>query len=515
MKDVVSVQNMRKSDAACIASGVPGEELMRRAGEGIFRAVGEAGWKAPVAIVCGKGNNAGDGYVVALLLREAGIPCDLLLQERTFSADGGIWFRRCEAAGIPVRLWEETEDLSPWGTVLDCVFGTGFHGPVTGPAARMIRLINRSGAFVISADINSGLNGDSGLAELAVQSDLTVSVGSWKTGHFLNMAKDLMRAKVNCDIGIPPVDRVYHLAEAEDIRPLFQPRKNQSNKGTWGYLALVGGSLPYSGAIRLAEMASAAMRSGAGVVRIGCPRSLCPLLVPSILESTLFPLSDNGESVLFRPEEFRELIRGIRVLAFGMGVTHTEETRKALAWLLENHAGILILDADGLNALAALGPERLRTAAGPVILTPHPGEFARLTGRSIPEVLASSIPLAEEFAAAHGVILLLKGTSTVITDGQDTRIVDRGCAGMGTAGSGDVLSGILAALCAARPEDLLNAVTAAAWVNGRAGEIAQARMGDLSMIASDTVQALPEVIREIRSVPAPPDSDPSRKSPYE
>ena len=511
MIPILSVHNMRQSDAATIAAGTPGAQLMERAGRGIFAAL--PSWQGPVGIVCGKGNNAGDGYVLAVLLHEAGIPCDLLLQEESFTPDGGYWFSRCRERNIPVHFWNNLTDLSPWPTLVDCIFGTGFRGDLTGEPARIVDLINRSGSFVVSADINSGLNGDNGLAKQAVRSDLTVSVGHFQPGHFLNQAKDWMNRAVNCEIGIDPVERPLWLAEASDFAPLFPPRPHFSNKGTWGTLALIGGSLPYSGAIRLAAMANAAMRSGAGVVRVAVPASLCPIVAPAVLESTLFPLSEDQGSLRFVEEEFDALLRSARVAAFGMGVSHTAETRKALRFLLERFSGVLILDADGLNALAALGPSLLDRAAGSVILTPHPGEFARLTGKTVPEVLARPVPLAEAFAADHHVTLLLKGAATIVTDGAQTLIVDRGSPGMATAGSGDVLSGVLAALCAAGAggacldgaetaasgfSPLLLRTAAAAWLNGRAGELAQDSLGDLSMIASDTVAALPRAFRELR-----------------
>ena len=491
MTEILTVAEMRESDTAAIAAGTPGRELMYRAGEGIFRA-GE--WKAPAAVVCGTGNNAGDGYVLAMLLKQAGVACDILLQEERFTPDGRYWFDRCTQAGVPVRMWTGISSLAGYGSVADCIFGTGFHGEAAGEAARMIRLINESGAYVVSADINSGLNGDSGMAETAVNSDLTVSVGSWKPGHFLNMAKDLMKRKVNIDIGIPPAGHGIRLTEAADAAALFPPRKNFSHKGVYGYIALIGGSFRYSGAIRLAAMANAAMRAGAGVVRLCAPRSLCEKMMPDILESTLFPLPEKAGDMVFREDEFGELLRGIRTAAFGMGAGLTEETKKAVSFLLDACGGTLILDADGLNALAALGTERLKNAAGNVILTPHIGEFSRLTGRTAEEILHAPVSLAEDFAGEHGVTLLLKGPGTVVTDGHETRIVDRGTPGMATAGSGDVLSGILAAMAAAHPEQPVQAAAGAAWINGRAGEIAAARTGEVSMTAGNTIQSIAEAI---------------------
>ena len=491
MQNILTVAEMRSSDAAAIAAGTPGRQLMRRAGESIFRATQ---WKAPVAVVCGTGNNAGDGYVVACLLHEAGIPCRILLQENRWTPDGAYWSERCREKQIPVVMWADVTSLDEYGSIADCIFGTGFHGAAEGEAARMICMINESGAFVVSADINSGLNGDSGMAETAVRSDLTVSVGSWKPGHFLNMAKDLMKRKVNADIGIPPAGHGLRLTEETDVAALFPPRKNFSHKGDYGYIALMGGSFRYSGAIRLAAMANAAMRAGAGVVRVCAPESLCRRMMPDILEVTLFPLSEQKGNMVFRPEKLQEALRGTRTAAFGMGVGLTEETKRTVAWLLEAYGGTLILDADGLNALAAVGTDRLDSAAGRVILTPHLGEFARLTGKTTGEILCAPVAAAEDFALRHHVILLLKGPGTIITDGSETWIVDRGSPGMATAGSGDVLSGVLAAMAAVHPDRLTAAAAGAAWINGRAGELAADQTGEVSMTAGNTVQKIAEAI---------------------
>lgn len=497
MQDVLSVGEMRMSDAITISSFIPGMELMRRAGEGIFRA---AEWKPPVAVVCGTGNNAGDGYVAAMMMQEAGISCELLLQEEKYTPDGKFWFGCCEAKQIPVRMWADTVSLEGFGSVLDCIFGTGFHGKAEGEAARMIRMINGSGAYVVSADINSGLNGDSGMAEEAVRSDLTVCVGSWQPGHFLNMAGDLIGDKVCVDIGVTPRGRGMKLFEAEDVSELFPPRKHFSHKGDFGTAALIGGSLRYSGAIRLAALANAGMRAGAGIVRLCAPRSLCEKMVPEILEATMFPLEEADGQIVFREETFGEALRGTRSAAFGMGAGNTEETAKAVAYLLQAYEGSLILDADGLNALAGMNCEGLAEARGNVILTPHPGEFSRLSGKSIEKIRNNPIPLAEEFARNHRVTVLLKGPATIVTDGTQTFLTDRGAPGMASGGSGDVLSGVLAAVCAAHPAETVKAAAAAAWINGRAGEIAQAKNGDVSMTAGDTAGAVPEVFRELRGL---------------
>ncbi len=493
MTRILSVDNMRRSDAQTIADGTPGRELMFRAGKGIFESTG---WEPPVGIVCGSGNNAGDGFVIAELLHDAGIACDIILLSEKASEDGAYYLGLCRDAGIPVISWNSSLSLRKYSTIADCIFGTGFRGPVQGIAREAIEAINASGAFVVSVDINSGLNGDSGMAECCVRSGLTVSVGGWKPGHFLNMAKDVMEKKISLDIGIEPVSRTYGLVEAADIKGLFTPRPNFSHKGTYGYTALVGGSRKYCGAIRLAHMANAAVRSGAGVVKLAVPGILYPVIAPAVLESTLYPLSDDGDQVVFSEQEIAGLISGIRTAAFGMGIGTGEGAFRALDYLLAHFTGTLIVDADGLTLLSRMDQERIRSASCFLILTPHMKEFSRLSGMEIQDILANPVTAAETYAKETGTILLLKGPSTIITDGGKTWITDAGCSGMATAGSGDVLSGILAAVAAYAP-DLLLGTAAAAYINGRAGELAQRRMGSVSMAAGDTVSCIPEIVREL------------------
>lgn len=489
MIPVLSVDNMRRSDAWTCEHVTPGRELMARAAKAIFEAVD---WRPPVAIVCGSGNNAGDGYALALLLCEHGLDCTVFLLKEKFSADGRYYYQQCLEQGVDTRLWDGA-DFIGFSTVVDCLLGTGFRGDMRGEVRVAIEAINRSGAFVVAADINSGLDGENGLGACCVRSDLTVSIGGYQPGHFLNMAKDVMREKRNCDIGIAPLARPYRLMERADVLPMFAARPNFANKGSYGFTALVGGSERYPGAIRLAAMANTAMRVGAGVVRVGLPRALYSELLPLILESTVFPLSDADGQLRFDEAEAEALVQKCKTVAFGMGIGLGDGAAELLSWLLAHYTGTLIVDADGLTLLSRLDRAVLCGAACRLVLTPHLGEFSRLTGLGRDELLRAPIAQAEAYARDTGAIVLLKGPATVVTDGGDTWLIDTGCAGMATAGSGDVLSGLLSALCAWAPE-LLTAVAAAAWINGKAGELAQSRYGSIAMLAGDTAACVRDVV---------------------
>ncbi len=491
MKEILSVENMRQSDAHTIATEVPSLELMYRAGKAVADSVE---WRAPVGIVCGVGNNAGDGYVIALELKKRGIDSTLLLLEERFSPDGKYYFDKCVEENIPYEICTEAIDLSHFSTLVDCIFGTGFKGEVRGLAKTVIEKYNASPAYKVSVDINSGMNGDTGMGETIALSDLTCSIGAFKPGHFLNKAKDVIKDKINLDIGIKPIEEPYYLYEpTADSIPA---RKNFSNKSTYGYVALVGGSKKYSGAIRLAAMANAAMRAGAGVAMLAVPDSISPYIIPNILEATIYPLSDTNGELVFNEGEISALSSRVKTIAFGMGIGLSDETEKTLSYLLNNYKGRLIIDADGLTALSRLGSDAIKNAACEIILTPHNMEFSRLSGLSISDILTAPIDHAKKFAKEQGCTLLLKGPSTIVTDGERVYVIDRGCAGMATAGSGDVLSGILAATAAYLPSPL-EATALAAYINGAAGELAESKSNPISMTASDTVSAISEIISGI------------------
>lgn len=273
-------------------------------------------------------------------------------------------------------------------------------------------------------------------------------------------------------------------------------RPAECHKGNFGYVALIGGSLEYSGAIRLAAMANSAMRSGAGVASVAAPRGIVPVIASAILEATILPLSDRDGELVFREEEFAPICRRYDCIAFGMGIGNSAETAKAVRYLLENYGGPLIVDADGLNAMSTLDHEIIRNSDAKLILTPHVKEFSRLSGLSVGEIKAQPERYALELAKELRAVVLLKGSTTVVADGLRTFLTDRGCPGMATAGSGDVLSGILAAVCA-NTEDLTLAAAAGAYINGAAGELAQSRRSDVTMTAADTAAAVAETIESI------------------
>ncbi len=498
MKPIVTNEQMRRYDAAEIERGTPSVELMRRAGEAVFASYA---WKGPVAVVCGSGNNAGDGYVLALCLHRVGISCRLLLLEERFSPDGAYYFEQCTAAGIPWSLADGREDYARDAEIVDCIFGTGFHGTAKGLAADVIRGINASGKPVISVDINSGLDGTCGMGDPCVRSALTVAIGALKTGHLLGDAKDVIGSLQTVDIGIPIPHNagISKLAEAGDFCNLFPSRRQNSHKGTYGYVAVIGGCERYGGAVKLANLSCFALRVGCGVATLAVPRGIADAVSPYLLESTLEPMPDDDTGyMVYDPDALDALLQNKKAVSVGMGWGTASSYPHILKHLLSHFKGSLLIDADGINTLAAMDPKDLKHASCRVLLTPHLKEFERLSKIPIAEILKDPVAYAEQFAREYGVCLLLKGTTTVVTDGSETYLCDRGCSGMATAGSGDVLSGILTGLLGYLPLTPLT-VAGGAYLAGRAGEIAEQATNAISMVASDTVHALPSAISELLS----------------
>ena len=276
----------------------------------------------------------------------------------------------------------------------------------------------------------------------------------------------------------------------EDIKNLFLKREKDTNKGDFGKVGILGGSINYSGAIKLATMSLASLRSGCGLVKVIIPDEIVSSLSPILLEQILFPYKNL--------EDIKKSIKDLDSLAIGMGWGSNENHLPILKDILENFQGNLVIDADGLNTLVN-HVEILRTSQANIVLTPHLKEFSRLTSLSIEEIEKNKIEIAKLFAKENHVILLLKGSTTIVTNGIDVYLINYGTPGMATSGSGDVLSGILAGLLGYLDYNLLS-VSAGAIVNGLAGELAEEKNTDISMIASDTIKCIPAAIKKIRNI---------------
>lgn len=287
------------------------------------------------------------------------------------------------------------------------------------------------------------------------------------------------------------------ILKKDEIKSIFPKREENSNKGDFGYVGIMGGTIEYSGAIKLANLSVAALISGCGVVRVIIPEEIANSIMPYLLEQTLFTIKSKDGHMVYDEKEIDKSLQKIKALVIGMGWGESKDNEKILKYILETKEIPLIIDADGLNTLAKMDKSILHTTKCKVILTPHLKEFERISGYNFEEIKSNPEKLAIDFAKKYNIILLLKGHVTTVTDGKTTYLVKRGCSGMSTAGSGDVLSGILVGVLGYNKPNVLS-VAAGAYLAGLAGELAENELNDISMRASDTIAKIPEAINEIR-----------------
>ena len=511
---VVTAAQMREMDRLTIQEyGVPSLTLMERAGQGIAKAILERfsnAAKKGVLVVAGKGNNGGDGFVVARLLKQKRIPCEVALLARRgeLSADAAhnlraFLKRKGKVVEIEVNgLAQLSRRMSKNGLLVDAILGTGVNSEVRGLYAEAITLMNASGLPIVAVDIPSGLDTDRGVPlGVSIQAEMTVALGYPKLGEVIYPGLSYVGELAVSDIGIDgrAVEKVApktELLDRETIRWLVPTRDPDTHKGTYGHLLVMAGSRGKTGAAILA--CRAAMRMGAGLVTLAAPRSLNDIFASSLVEVMTEPLGGKKTEELetLGDEEWRRLLERKNALLFGPGIGVTEAARNALRWLLKNLAMPWVVDADGLNNLA-LDLDRLRSARTAPILTPHPGEMARLIGRDTAAINKDRVGAAQYFAVTHRCYVVLKGARTVIAAADGRVFINpTGNPGMAGGGMGDVLAGMLAALLAQgfSPED---AMKLGVYLHGFVGDQVAAEKGLIGLIASDIIEGLPAGMRRL------------------
>jgi NAD(P)H-hydrate epimerase len=521
---ILTAAEMREVDRLTTERyGVPGLLLMEQAAaETIEAAESEFGALAGkrVLIICGKGNNGGDGAAIARQLHEKGAEIHLLLLGRASETTGDARMNFDAAqklAAVSKIRFVEVETLDALrreaaahacDICFDAIFGTGLTRPAEGIYEEAIRLINDFAEHipVVAVDIPSGIASDSPeLAGAAVRARLTVTFTAPKVGNILPPACDYNGNLVIAPIGSPEQllassgSRLNLIDRRMVSRWLESSRRTaHANKGDVGKVLVVAGSRGKTGAACLAG--EAALRAGAGLVTVATPESSHPIVAAQLIRECMTePLAETGSGMAAREavDRVTELAEARDVLAIGPGLGAEESTRALVRAVALKRPGPLVIDADGLNALAPWGENLRGSEELPVVLTPHPGEMARLVGRSIPEVVANRIDLSREFATRHAVILVLKGSRTVIASpGGEVFINPTGNAGMATGGTGDVLTGIIAGLLAQKPDDALGATISAVYLHGLAGDIAATRLGMRALVASDVTAHLGQAFIE-------------------
>lgn len=477
MERILTVEQMRKADDFAINHlGISSDVLIERAGYAVAEEVIKRFKGGRVLVCIGKGNNGKDGEVVAKILSKVHG-----FKVSTVNVYNGIF-----------KVFDNKFDI-----IIDCIFGTGLNKKVEGAYLEAINLINEANAYVVSCDIPSGLNGNTGkIMGASVKAKLTIAIQDYKLGHFLNDGKDYCGEVVVKDIGISVwEEETFCKFTKKELKKFFPLFKNNVNKGSFKKSCILGGSKKYPGSAILSLNALSAFKMGIGYSNLAIPNCLFDALSTLNPECTVNVCPDDGEFFLYN-EDFLNKLLHFDCISVGMGMGVTEANYKILTYLLNNYCGRLIIDADGLNTLAKYGLDVLIDAKCEVALTPHIGEFCRLINANKNDVLGNEIELAKKFAQKYKVVLVLKNAVSVITDGQTTFINTSGCSGMAKAGSGDVLSGIMAGICT-RDRDFVDCVSAACYLFGLAGESAEKKQNSYTMTASDIVREIATIISEI------------------
>jgi NAD(P)H-hydrate epimerase len=525
MRPVLTAAQMRDADRRTIEEiGLGAAVLMENAGSAVARAI-RARYPAarrPI-VLCGKGNNGGDGFVIARRLLDlapsvflvgarADVRGEARLHMGALERSGGSLV---EVTGEPA--WAELRKAAATADVaVDALLGTGLHQAPSGAVAQAIAVLRdlrrERGIPVVAVDIPSGVPSDGGeVGWDAVEADLTVTFAAPKYGHVLPPACDLIGTLVVTDIGIAPAVIAQTapslwLAQEDDVAKAYPPREARAHKGTFGHVLVAAGAVGKSGAAILS--ATGALVSGAGLVTVATPAPALPLVAQGRPEIMTEPLPVTASGALDREASSRAaaLAKSRDALVIGPGLGQEPPSRDFVRDLLRAHAGPVVVDADGLNALAASdrvprATDALRREA-PAIVTPHPGEMARLAGASTAEVQRRRLETARAFAVETGAVVVLKGQRTIVARPDGAACVNpTGNPGMATGGTGDVLSGILGALLA-RGLDGWTAAVAGVYLHGAAGDDAARRRGEESLVASDLLDSIPEVLRHLR--PAAP-----------
>ncbi len=523
---ITTAEEMRAIDRRTYDQfAVPSLNLMENAGTAVadFALAGYPEART-VGIICGKGNNGGDGFVAARKLHEAGKQVRILLlaDASDLRGDAAEMYKQIPAPPVFVRSEEElrsAHDVFQSDLLIDAILGTGFRPPVTGLYAAAVSMINGSEAAVIAVDIPSGADADSMTAQrkhLIALADGIVTFTAPRPAHLFGL---LTRGPTwVAPIGSPDEAIVSELklnaVTAWDIAPLLEPRALEANKGNYGHVLIVGGSVGKTGAAAMAGIG--ALRAGAGLATVATAKSALPMVAgftPELMTEPV-PETDAGSIALSALDYGRldGIVKGKTVLAVGPGISRQPEMVQFVRAVVGRYSMPVILDADGLNAFEGCAEklregtppfvERSEAKGGkihPLILTPHPGEMARLTGLSTKEIQADRVGAAREFATRHNLILVLKGHRTLIAQPDGTVWVNTtGNPGMASGGTGDVLTGMIAGLVAQYPDDLVRAVIAGVYLHGLAGDVASEIMGEASMLATDMLACLPQAFYRAR-----------------
>jgi len=514
---IVTAAEMREIDRATSEKfGVPSLTLMENAGAAVAERVNlfQSG-KEEIVVLCGKGNNGGDGFVTARLLHDKGssVQVILLADPTDLKGDAAVMYGKLPMAATIVRSGDELKsetlrELLSADVYVDAILGTGFKPPVSGLYAEAIAAINVSEATVIAVDIPSGADADAmGPQQGTIaRADEIVTFTAPRPAHVFSLLTKGSTYAAN--IGSPDEAIIsslhLNLIHPRDFASMIGPRPAKSNKGSYGHVLIIGGSVGKAGSVAMAGMS--ALRAGAGLSTVATAKSVLATVAgfyPELMTEPL-PETDAGTIATSADVRIEELMKSMSVIAIGPGISRDPHTATLVRSLVSHHKTPLVVDADGLNAFEGHTNE-LNGNGRTLVITPHPGEMARLMGCSIADVQKDRLGVARKFACEHELIVVLKGHRTLVVQPDGEAWVNTsGNPGMATGGTGDILTGMVAAMLAQEkraqdPKSALLAVCAAVHLHGLAGDVMRDVVGEHSLTATDLLQGLPDAFERARA----------------
>jgi len=512
---LVTASEMQQMDRQTIESfGIPGRVLMENAGLGATRILSDQFddiINKKVGVIAGPGNNGGDGFVIARYLAQKGsdVAVYLFAESARVKGDAAANLKLLFPLNVPVVEMPDEQSFLAHKTGMlhkeiwiDALLGTGLKSDVKGYFKKIIEFINDLSKPVFSVDIPSGLNSDTGqVCGACIRAQVTATFAFAKTGHMLFPGAEHTGYLEIIDIGIPDhiaksIRPKQHLLTPKRIRLAFKPRIPDAHKGTTGHVLIVSGSAGKTGAAAMTAMS--AMRAGAGLVTLAIPESLNPILETQVLEAMTYPLRETENGIIGESSfnKIMDLLLGKKSLAIGPGLGEAAETKKLVHRIIKESPVPIVIDADGLNNIAG-STELLKKAKAPLILTPHPGEMARLMGSTTGSVQKDRITCAREFAKKFNVHIVLKGAKTIIAHPEGNIFINpTGNPGMASGGMGDVLTGIIAGLVAQgfSPE---TATHTGVYLHGAAADMLAQKIGPFGYLSTEVMNAIPGQIKLI------------------
>ena len=492
---ILTADEIRKVETRCFERYSTEAELMLKAGNACFNSIIEkydselSG--ARVAVFCGNGKNAGDGFVIARLLWSRGINAKIVLCDKAPSIDEPLmYYNHALSSGVKVESF--TNGSANADFIIDCIFGIGFHGEARAPFDTVFKAVNESGAKVIAIDTPSGTDATTGKAcENAVKADYTIAISTLKYAHIQPPSNALCGEISVVDIGISEDcydEGYFETIDFNEVKSCFAPRDKNANKGTFGHQLNICSSYRMFGAGVIAT--KAALRSGAGLVKLMLPESAYPLAASHLVQPLFEPSPENEEKTFSKQaiDIAKEQLEWSNSVVLGCGIGVNEDTKALCEYVLKNSKAPVILDADGINCINGR-ISIFKEIKAPVVLTPHPLEMARLVSKSIAEIQENRIKTAKAFAKETGAILVLKGANTVVTNGDKVFVNLTGNPSMAMGGTGDMLSGMIGAFVA-QGLNPFDAAKCAVYIHGKCGDEAAKKLSQRGMLVFDMMDRL-------------------------